>query len=215
MMAKLGKKWLTLLVAALLTFGTMALFTACGPTDPDTPDPDPDPDTPPVEEVIDWSSYTQEQWIAELDKFDGKEISYQFVSTDFTQLNGSALLNLYADGSACVDSYTPGRADGDMYFGYWSEAEDEDGNAITIDIVAGYASYMEEGGTYVEKDWSYPSMYELTNGNYSFSLDVDLALGQYTRQLSMLCDNTVKYDTFAEFEAYAETAAPTQGGEAA
>lgn len=213
-MAKLGKKWLTLLVAALLTLGTMALFTACGPTDPDTPDPGTDPDTPPAEETIDWSSYTQDQWLAELDKFDGKDISYQFVSTELTQIGSSALLNLYADGSACVDSYFPDRGAGDMYFGYWSEAEDEDGNAITINIVSAYSSFVDEG-TYVEKDLSYPSLYELTNGDYSFSLDVDLALGQFTRQLSMLCDNTIKYDTFADFEAYAETAAPSQGGETA
>lgn len=202
-MAKLSKKWLSLLVAALLTLGAMALFTACGPTDPDTPD---DPDDPGT--TIDWSSYTQSQWLAELDKFDDKEISYQFNSTDFTQLNGSAVLNLYADGSACGDHYTPGRGEGDMYFGYWSEAEDEDGNAISITITSAYSPIMAEGSQYVVKGTQYPSLYELSNGNYSFSMDVDLALGQYTRQLSMVCDNTVKFDNFADFEAYAETAAP-------
>lgn len=213
-MMKVGKKWLSLLLAAMLTLGAAALLVACGGgSDDNNNNNNNNNDNNPPAQTVDWSAYTEDQWRAELDKFDGKQISYQFNSTDFTQLNGSAMLNLYEDGSACADSYSPGRADGDFYFGYWSEAEDEDGNAITINIVAGYASYMAEGGLFVTKTWSYPSLYELANGNYSFSMDVDLALGQYTRQLSMVCDNTVKYDTFAAFEAYAETAAPEEGGE--
>lgn len=205
-MAKNKKKWLALLAAGTLALG-MCAFAACAPGTEDT---DKDPDTDGDVVTVDWSAYTQDQWIAELDKFEGKQIDYQFNSTNFTQLNSSAMLNLYSDGSACADHFTPGRADGDYYFGYWSEAEDEDGNAISITIVAGYASYMAEGGLFVEKELSYPSLYELSNGNYSFSLDVDLSLGQYTRQLSMLCDNTVKYTTFAAFEEAAEANAPQE-----
>ena len=126
-MVKLGKKWLTLLVAALLTLGTMALFTACGPTDPDTPDTPDDPDTPPVEEVIDWSSYTVDQFKAE--DFDGKTISYQYTGVE-TQMNGQVLLNLYEDGSACAVHQAS--TSHNRYYGYWSEAEDEDGNAIPL-----------------------------------------------------------------------------------
>lgn len=203
MMAKLGKKWLTLLVVALLTFGTMALFTACGPTDPDTPDPDPDPDTPPVEEVIDWSSYTVDQFKAE--DFDGKTISYQFTGTE-TQRGGAVLLNLYEDGSACAEHQ---RLEGSdqyySYFGYWSEAEDEDGNAITLTIKYMVGMGQDDAGNSVEetaeKNKTYPAMYELSDGTYSFSMDVDLAVGQYTRQAVMDCDNTVAYDSFADFEA--------------
>lgn len=201
-MAKLSKKWLSLLVAALLTLGTMALFTACGPTDPDTPDGPDDPDTPPAEEVIDWSSYTVDEFKAE--NFDGKAISYQFTGTE-TQRGGAVLLNLYEDGSACAEHQRlEGSDQYNTYYGFWSEAEDEDGNAITLTIKYMVGMGQDDAGNSVEetaeKNKTYPAMYELSDGTYSFSMDIDLAVGQYTRQAVMDCDNTVKYDTFADFE---------------
>ena len=199
MMAKLGKKWLTLLVAALLTLGTMALFTACGPTDPDIPDTPDDPDTPPVEEVIDWSSYTVDQFKAE--DFDGKTISYQYTGVE-TQMNGQVLLNLYEDGSACAVHQAS--TSHNRYYGYWSEAEDEDGNAITLTVQYLVGMGMDDAGSpaekTAEKNKTYPAMYELSDGTYSFSMDVDLSVGQYTRQAVMSCDNTVHFATIAAFE---------------
>ena len=164
-MVRLGKKWLTLLVAALLTLGTMALFTACGPTDPDTPDTHDDPDTPPVEEVIDWSSYTVDQFKAE--DFDGKTISYQYTGVE-TQMNGQVLLNLYEDGSACAVHQAS--TSHNRYYGYWSEAEDEDGNAITLTVQYLVGMGMDDAGSpaekTAEKNKTYPAMYELSDGTH-------------------------------------------------
>lgn len=186
-MTKIGKKWLVLLVAAVLSVGTAALLTACNSSNGDGNG---------GTQTTDWSSYTQEQWIAEIDNFDGKEISYQFEGTE-TQLGGQVLLNLYDDGSACARHQAT--TSYNNYVGYWSEAEDEDGNAISLTIVAGYGMGMG-GLTYSEKNASYPDLYQLTDGSYTFSLDVDLSMGQYTRQARMTCDNTITYATFAAFE---------------
>ena len=179
-------------LSAALVLSAGAVLAACGGSDDDD-------DTGST--AVDYSSYTEDDWLAT--DFDSKTISYQFTGVD-SQFSYPVVLNLYSDGGACAEHLSSGYfqdlGGANFYYGYWSEAEDSDGNVITLDIVGCYGLTITYAMGYASRSESY-TIYEESGGTYSVSFSVDLAIGMYTRTASLECDGSITYATFAALEA--------------
>ena len=179
-------------LSAALVLSAGAVLVACGGSDDDDDD---------TGTTIDYSSYGEDEWLAV--DFDSKTISYQFTGVD-SQFSYPVVLNLYDDGAACAEHLSSGYfqdlGGANFYYGYWSEAEDSDGNVITLDIIGCYGLTISYTMGYASRTESY-TIYEESGGTYSVSFSIDLAIGMYTRTASLECDGSITYATFAALEA--------------
>lgn len=142
---------------------------------------------------INWEKF--EGWSEE--NWDGKDIAYQFTGEwELAEYNYyySFLINLYTDGSAMVDQRNTGTASSYYQYGYWSEENTPDGNEIAFDTL--YATHVN--GALIDHEYSY-SLYEESDGNYSFGYTFGISPGAYFREAPVAGGKDVAYATTEAF----------------
>lgn len=176
------KRFRMLLVFALSSMLMLSacIFASCGEEKPETKD---------------YTGYTEAQWLAE--DIDSKTISYQF--TGSWSLGGeyamtyNVIVNLYED-SALVAKAVGGQTY--TFYGYWSGKDTEDGKELSL--VNKFGSDLSGG--LIDHEYNY-TLYEESDGGFSFSYTFYLAPGQYFRDAAMKGGTTVQYATFDAFSA--------------
>lgn len=174
-------KMLLVFVLGATLMLSACIFASCGETKPQTKD---------------YTGYTEEQWLAE--DVDSKTISYQF--TGSWSLGGeyameyNVIVNLYED-SALVAKAVKGEG-GYTFYGYWSEKNTEDGKELSL--TNKFGSNLDGG--LIAHEYNY-TLYEESDGGFSFSFTFYLAPGQYFRDAAMKGGKNVQYATFDAFSA--------------
>lgn len=159
-------------------------------------------DTP---QTIDWSHF--EDWTAE--KWDSKTISYQFTgewALEEYSIFNYFLINLYGDGSALIEQYSPGGRTYD-YFGYWSEENTADGNEISLDTL--YVTPDGGAGALVVHEYHY-DLYEESDGGYSFGYTFGISAGAYFRDVDMTGSSSVTYSDLSAFRSAMDSVASSR-----
>lgn len=148
-----------------------------------------DPGNNPGEATRNWTGF--HGWLDE--DFESKDVSYQF--TGYWDMGDpeygiafSFLMNLYSDGSARINQY--GNNMDYRYFGSWEKVEDPDGDELNIKIV----EETNESGELIDHKYSY-TVYEESDGGFSFGYDFGIAAGQYFRVANLTGSKEVKYTT--------------------
>lgn len=190
------KKNKLLAVLSATALGLSGILAACGGTEP-AKSSEPKGDDPVASSVVEeednkFAEYTKAQWLAE--DFSNKEVSYQFVSKDGAWelaaygLAYDFMFNAYADGSIKVEQRNVKNGSGYSYYGFWYLEEGEDGKQLDLSVA--YMSDLEGGLNAHVYDYE---VIQQNDNNWSFVFDFALTPGQYYRQQSLVCDNTVKY----------------------
>lgn len=216
-MKKNVSRILTLAMAAVLALSLAACGAPADTNNPGTPNPGTnnpgttDPGSTPSnggETAKDWTHTTDEQWVAE--NWDAKTPAYQFTGQwDMGDPNYNFvfdfLLNLFEDGSVRVNQYSAAQGNY-FYFGFWSEEETEDGNEISLTIRR--ETPLQEGGELVSHKYTY-TLYEESDGSYSFGFDFAMVPGQYFRVADLKGSSNIVYKSIDEFHAASEAGAFT------
>lgn len=172
-------KMLLVFVLSSMLMLSACIFASCGETKPETKD---------------YTGYTETDWLAE--DIASKTISYQF--TGSWSLGGeyameyNIIVNLYED-SALVAKALSGDS-GYTFYGYWSGKDTEDGKELSL--TNKFGTNLEDG--LIAHEYNY-TLYEESDGGFSFSYTFYLAPGQYFRDAAMKGGATVKYATFEDF----------------
>lgn len=144
-------------------------------------------------ETKDWTKF--HDWQSE--NWDSKEISYQFTGDwqlDEYDIDYHFVINFYKDGSAIIDQRDINQHSSYIAYGYWSEEKTADGNEIAFDSVEA----VDITTLLIDHEYSY-SLYEESDGGYSFGYTFALAPGQYFRTVDVIGSSNVTYNTLEAF----------------
>ncbi len=152
----------------------------------------------PAEEAAPQTDWTEfDGWLDE--DWNAKEIAYQFTGEwELAEYNifNQFCINLYTDGFAIVDQRNTGSCSSYLQYGYWSEEKTEDGNEIAFDTL--YVTNVD--GSLIAHEYSY-TLYEESDGNYSFGYTFGIAPGAYFREAPVVGGKAVTYATMDDFHA--------------
>lgn len=201
---KKTNKLFVLALSAVMAVSALAL-SACGGEAGKTDEPTTAPQTTEAPK-IDFSAYTKDQFLKE--DFSKKKISYQFTGSWSLAEYGMYFefaYNVYEDGSVKVDQRLTGSSSSYLYYGFWEDASDEDGKAITIDTM--FMTDLEGGLIDHATDYT---IYQESDGNFSFGFDFCMAPGQYKRVADLAGGSSVKYQSDDAFHTAVDKPADAQ-----
>lgn len=155
-----------------------------------------------VAKVNKFRTYTAAQWIAE--DFSAKKVSYQFTSSEPFEIKDYGIgyhvcINLYEDGSILADARNIYSCYSWMYYGAWDAAKDEDGYN-QLNVAELFENNGQDGkGTDAVACKKTAVLNESSTGTFAWTFAINMAPGQYARDINTVGSATAKY---ADFDAF-------------